>query len=252
MTADPLRDFSRDRAPGRGGKPDRAVAGFLTGGLYAGLALLLAWWPLQHLPVPAETAEITAILLPDTPKKRAIPPPPFVAHLVKPRAEKAAPPAFTIASGAPPQAPAPLPASATQSPLLGGTSGNGPMGQAASGNGTGGNGAATAGCIDAAWMRAVTERVRNFFYYPPAALAVRRTGLVMVHFTVRRDGQIESLRISTSSGDAGLDKAAMDIMQKAQPLPPITDRMHADRVEGELPINFGVRNFTGGGTTGTC
>jgi protein TonB len=252
MSAMPLRDFSRDQAPGRD-RPQRAVAGLLTGGLYAGLAVLLAWWPLRHPPAPAQTAEITAIVLPDPPRARAIaPPPPFAAHRVKPRAEKAAPPAFAIASSVPPQAPAPLPATAAQSPLPGGTAGNGPMGQAASGNGSGGNGAATAGCIDAAWMRAVTERVRQFFYYPPAALAVRRTGLVMVHFTVRRDGRIEGLRISASSGDAGLDKAAMDIIRNAQPLPAITERMHADRVDGELPINFGVRNFSGGGTLGTC
>jgi protein TonB len=101
-------------------------------------------------------------------------------------------------------------------------------------------------------MRAVTERVRQFFYYPAAALAVRRTGLTMVHFEVGRNGQIETLRISKSSGDEELDKAAIDIMQKAQPLPAIPDRMHTDRVDGEMPINFGVRGFTGSSATGTC
>ena len=126
------------------------------------------------------------------------------------------------------------------------------MGQAASGNGTGGNGGALAGCLDAIWMRAVTERVHQFFYYPDAALAVHRTGLVMVHFLVRRNGQIDRLQIGKSSGDDGLDKAAIDIMQKAQPLPPIPDRMHTDRVDGELPINFGVRGFNGGATAGNC
>nr|MBA2590162.1 energy transducer TonB [Alphaproteobacteria bacterium] len=160
---------------------------------------------------------------------------------------------FTIASGAPPQAPAPLAASAAKSsPLLGGTAGNGPMGQAASGNGTGGNGGALSGCFDPAWMRAVSERVSQFFYYPAAALAVHKTGLVMVHFVVRRDGQVDRLQISKSSGDAELDKAATDIMRKAQPLPPIPDRMHTDRVDGELPINFGVRRFNAGATKGNC
>ena len=196
--------------------------------------------------VPARTTtEITASLLPDAPKKRALEPlPPFLAHLVEPRAQEPAP-VFTIA-------PAPLTASAAEtSPLLGGTSGNG-LGQGASGTGTGGNGGTSAGCLDAIWMRAVSERVRQFFYYPAAALAVRRTGLVMVHFGVHRNGQIEKLQISKSSGDEGLDKAALDIVQKAQPLPPIPDRMHTDRVDGELPINFGVGSFSGSSTTGTC
>src|SRR5437764_837617 len=70
------------------------------------------------------------------------------------------------------------------------------MGQAASSNGTGGNGGALASCLDAIWMRAVTERVRQFFYYPDAALAVRTTGVVTMHFTVRRNGQIDRLAIS--------------------------------------------------------
>jgi len=136
--------------------------------------------------------------------------------------------------------------------MLGGTSGNGTMGQAASGNGTNGNGAGLAGCLDPVWMRAVTDRVRQFFYYPDAALASRTTGVVMMHFAVRRNGQIDRLEIGKSSGDKGLDKAATDIMRKAQPLPPIPDRMHTDRVDGELPINFGVRSFNGGAAAGTC
>ena len=85
-----------------------------------------------------------------------------------------------------------------------------------------------------------------------AALAVRTTGVVMLHFAVRRNGRIDRLEIRKSSGDAGLDKAAIDIMRKAQPLPPIPDRMHVDRVDGELPILFGVRSFSGSAATGNC
>jgi len=65
-------------------------------------------------------------------------------------------------------------------------------------------------------------------------------------------GRIDRLAIRKSSGDNGLDKAAYDIMQKAQPLPPIPDRMRTDRVDGDLPINFGVRSFNGKSNTGNC
>ena len=232
----PPREFSRHHIAPRRDRRTRIVAALLTAGFYAGLALL-AWWPLNRVRVPAETPEMTARLLPDAPAKRA-PLPPFLAQLVKPHAKNPPPPAFTIAPEAPPQLSASV---AETSPLQGGMSGG------ASGTGTG-----ASGCLDPAWMHAVTERVRQFFYYPAAALAVRRTGLVMVHFAVRRNGEIERLGISKSSGDQGLDKAAIDIMQRAQPLPPIPDRMHTDRVEGEMPINFGVRSFSGASTTGTC
>jgi protein TonB len=249
----PLSEFPRRSSPARADTTNRVTAGLLTAGLYA-LFALLVWHSFLGAPAQQQTTEIVATLLPDKPKKRVVEPlPPFLAHLIRPRAERPAPPVFTIESGAPPQAPAPLPASAAKSsPMPGGTSGNGMMGQAASGNGTNGNGGALAGCLDPVWMRAVSERVRQFFYYPGPALALRTTGVVTMHFVVRRDGQIEKLEMRKSSGDNGLDKAATEILQKAQPLPPIPDRMHVDRVDGELPINFGVRSFNGSATIGHC
>jgi len=247
----PLSEFSRETSPARAGISSRVLAGVLTAVLYA-LFLLLAWWSSTHRTPPRAT-EVTATLLRDVPKKRTPePPPPFIAPEIRPQAEKPAMPVFTIATGAPPQAPAPLPATTQTSPMLGGTAGTGPMGQAASGNGTGGNGGALGGCLDPLWMRAVTERVRQYFYYPDAAMAAHTTGVVTMHFTVRRNGQIDRLAVGKSSGDDGLDRAAADIMRKAQPLPPIPDRMHVDRIEGEMPVNFGVRTFRGGVTAGHC
>ena len=248
-----LSEFSRGAATVQTDTSSRIGAGVLTVVLYA-LFALLVWRASLTAPIRSVESEIIATIVPDTPKKRAVEPlPPFIAHLIRPRAEKPAPPVFTIASGAPPQTPAPLPASAAlSSPMAGGTSGNGTMGQAASGNGTNGNGAGLAGCLDPVWIRAVTERVRQFFYYPGEALAVRTTGVVTMHFAVRRNGHIDRLEVGKSSGNAGLDKAAIDIMRKAQPLPPIPDRMHVDRVDGDLPINFGVRGFNGGASQGNC
>jgi TonB family protein len=253
MSAAPLSEFSRPHGPAGADNRSRMAAGALTGTLYA-LFALLAWWSLNHVSAPAETTEITARLLPEVPTKRAIEPlPPFLAHLIRPHAEKPALPVFTIATGAPPQAPAPLPASAAKtSPMPGGTAGTGAMGQAASSNGTGGNGGSLAGCLDPIWMRAVTDRVRQFFYYPQAGLSSRIIGVVIVHFVVHRDGHLSALDIGKSSGAEVLDKAAYDIVQSAAPLPPIPDRMHVEQVDGQLAINFGVRNFNGATTIGHC
>jgi protein TonB len=246
----PLSEFPRRSSPARADTSSRVTAGLLTGLLY-GLFALLAWLSYINAPLHPATVEITATLLPDAPNRKPAPPlPPVLAHLIKPRAQSVSPPVFTIASA--PVAPAPLPALAVKSsPMPGGTAGVGAMGQAGSANGSGsGNG--QAGCLDPAWMNAVTERVRQFFYYPGAALALHTTGVVQMHFVVRRDGQVERLGIAKSSGDEGLDMAAADIMHKAQPLPPIPDRMHVDRVDGDLPINFGVRSFNGNATMGYC
>lgn len=247
----PLLKFSRGTAPVRADTSNRVTAALLTAGLY-GLLALVVWRASLVAPANPTEPEIVATLVRDLPKKSVVEPVPPLA-LIGPRAERPAPPVFTIATGAPPQAPAPLPASAaTSSPLTGGTAGDGTMGQAASGNGANGNGAGSGGCLDPVWVRAVTERVRQFFYYPGPALASRITGVALVHFTVRRNGKIDRLQISKSSGNDGLDKAAIDIMRKAQPLPPIPDRMRTDRVEGDLPINFGVRSFNGTPNIGNC
>src|ERR1700758_4203904 len=102
MSAVPLSEFSRPHGPEGADTRSRMIAGLLTGLLYVVFALL-AWWSLTHMPAPAVTAEITASVLPDVPTKRALEPlPPLLAHLIRPRAEKPAPPVFTIASGAPP------------------------------------------------------------------------------------------------------------------------------------------------------
>ena len=245
-----LSEFARGAPPLRADTPTRVTAGVVTALIYASTALLLWLIPVTRPDRPKP--EIVAILLQEPAKKAASAPESPMPELIKPRPpERPAPPVFRIDSGAPLQAPLPLPATALESPMIGGASGGDTIGQA--GGGTGGNGSgAGGGCLDPYWMAAVTGRVRQFFYYPPAALARRTTGVVTIRFGVRRNGQIDRLEIGKSSGDDGLDQAALDILRKAQPLPPIPARMQRERVDGELPVNFGVRNFAGQASAGSC
>jgi len=248
-----LAEFSRDHRPPPAELSDRAAAFFLTAAI-AGLLVLFAshrsWWTATPQSAPAE---IVAQLLRDEPHKQVMPPPPpFVAHLIRPRAVSPAPPSFTLASETPP-APALLPASAAKvSPMAGGTpAGTGTGPQSVSGNGTNGNGNGFSGCFDAAWARSVTDRIRRFFYYPQRARTEHVTGVVVVHLTVKRNGQLNQLEIGKSSGDASLDDAAYDMVKKAQPLPRIPDHMHVDMVDGELPIAFGITGVFKT-STGSC
>lgn len=109
-----------------------------------------------------------------------------------------------------------------------------------------------AGCFDAAWARAVTDHVQQFFYYPGVARALHATGLVMVHFIEGRDGSLDMVEVGKSSGEWALDNAAIDIMRKAQPLPAIPDRMHMDWIDLQLPIDFGIPNLHLTPTPGNC
>lgn len=248
----PPAEFSRDRKPIRVAMSSRVTASVLTSLLYALFALLI--WQ-QTLSSPeSQIAEVTAILLPERPHKQIVPPaPPFLAHFIRPRLETIAPPAFTVASAAP-VAPAQLPASAAKSsPTEGGVpAGTGETGAAPSADGSNGNGDALAGCYDGKWGRAVTERVGQFFHYPGAARARHATGVVMVDFVVRRNGWLDKVEIAQSSGDWALDQAAYDMVRNAQPLPAFSARMHLDRIDLELPVNFGVLGLHLKPSAGDC
>ena len=213
---------------------DRAVAGVLTAAVF-GLFLLIWHGPFGLAPKP-EPIEIVTRLVPNVPiKKMVLDPPPFVTHLIHPPVQSAAPPAFTVATEAPP---APLPTSAAAtSPFAGGAADD--KGQGGSGNGRRGNGSALSGCWDAAWAQAVRDRIGHFYYYPERASHNHVTGVVHVRMLIRQNGRLDRVEIYQSSGNRLLDGAATDMVRKAQPLPAIPERMHADKVDAEMPIAFG-------------
>lgn len=248
----PLAQFARHNRPRGASASSRAIAGALTACLY-GLVALLAWLATPP-PLKMVLSETTAILLPDAPRKMAaLPPPPFLARLIKPHAETVSPPSFTVASAPPPPAPAQLsPSTATVSPLVGGAPSGVSAGDGAasgSANGTNGNGNHISACFDPVWARAVTNRVAHFFRYPRGTNGA--SGTVLMEFTVRRSGWLDGLKVGQSSGNEIFDQAATEAVRRALPLPEIPDRMHTERITVGLPIHFGTPGDTPG-SPGTC
>lgn len=249
-----LAEFSRGHLPARTATSSRAGAAVLTAALYMLVAFLVAhpsFWVPPDPPVPSE---IVASLLPDEPVKKVIvEPPPFLARLIKPPAQSISPPAFTIASDAPP-APAEISASAVKSSPM--TSGlpisADTVGQGGTADGLNGNGNDLAGCYDAAWAKAVSDRIGSYFYYPRSAAQRHVTGVVILHLVIRRSGRLARVEIGKTSGDAALDRAAYEMAQKAERLPRIPDRMHVTQIETALPIEFGVDDPTLKPSIGTC
>ena len=245
----PLADFDRGTRKGGARKSSRAIGAGLTTCLYA----LMALFALLPPPLPPHTmilSETTVVLAPDMPSKTDLPtPPPVPVRLLRPHVESIAPPDFTVATVTPPS-PVPLPAIAPLStPILGGTP-SGPGASAGSGNGIFGTGNAASGCFDAAWARAVRDRIGEFYRYPPSAMGAH--GVVMMQFTVHASGRLEMLKVATSSGNKWLDRAAYDMVHEAQPLPHIPGRMHAMRVIAEMAISFGAAGVGFPGSPDTC
>ena len=65
----------------------------------------------------------------------------------------------------------------------------------------------------------IREKILKNFSYPLVARKLRKSGKVMVAFTVCKDGSVEEISVVESSGFSVLDKKAVDTIKKSCPLP---------------------------------
>ena len=78
--------------------------------------------------------------------------------------------------------------------------------------------------------------------YPPIAKKSKQEGTVLLAFTVNRHGDISESSIKKSSGYPLLDEAAIRMLEKASPLPPVPDDFYPNRNQLPLvmPIEFSL------------
>jgi TonB family protein len=205
---------------------DRLIASLLTLALYVGFGALLKFDMPRRQPTSVSPRETEVSLLPIPPK----PPPPisFIAHFLKERTVNTVPPQFTILN----------PNSNNQSPVAAaemvGTS------STASTAPSNGNGTESSVCIDPAYLASITAHLKPYFVYPPYAVVHRIQGAVYVHFILDKSGTVLFSEVAKGSGFSVLDDAALSLVGRAQPFPPIPDRIRTDRIDGLLPIAFGI------------
>lgn len=87
------------------------------------------------------------------------------------------------------------------------------------------------------WEGQILAHLERFRRYPARARAGREQGTVLVHFTMNRAGMVLSSAIVQKSGSFDLDRAALDTLQRAQPLPHIPNEK-PDTVELTVPVEF--------------
>lgn len=100
---------------------------------------------------------------------------------------------------------------------------------------TGGNPAARQ-----SYLNKVLAHIARYKRYPRAARHDGVTGVVTVTFTVLANGRVSTQLISSSSGDARLDQAALDMLLRASPLAPIPREMGTDQLKLTLPVEFSL------------
>lgn len=92
----------------------------------------------------------------------------------------------------------------------------------------------------ATWEARLLSHLEKYRRYPAAARIRREEGIAYVTFRMNRAGAVLSAEIVRSSGSAMLDRAALDTLKRAQPLPAIPDDK-PDPLELSVPVEFFVR-----------
>ena len=87
----------------------------------------------------------------------------------------------------------------------------------------------------AAILKAWLERHKE---YPRRARQRRHEGVVMLYLVIDRTGHVLEYGVRESSGHTLLDKATIDMLKRAQPLPAMPDDMRRDRLELIVPVQF--------------
>lgn len=158
-------------------------------------------------PVPAPLPEPPP---PPPPPPAAEPPPPQPRPRPRPRPVVARP--AETSSAAPPVAaapnPAPAPRRATGAPP--------------------------------SYLQALAAALERQKRYPEAARTRRAQGVALLYFSMRRDGSVMGWRIARSSGDADLDQAVEQMIQRAR-LPAMPSSMDGDTLSITVPVRFQIR-----------
>lgn len=85
------------------------------------------------------------------------------------------------------------------------------------------------------YQRILLEHIRAYQFYPDNALHL--SGRSQVGFVIERNGAVLQIWIESSSGSAILDRAAMETLRRAQPLPMIPASL-PDTMSILLPVDF--------------
>lgn len=88
------------------------------------------------------------------------------------------------------------------------------------------------------WQRDFALHIKKHKRYPHEAQEMRIQGTARVLFAMDRTGRVLNASISKSSGSPLLDKAAVDLLNRASPLPAPPASMPGENIVYNLPVEF--------------
>ena len=90
------------------------------------------------------------------------------------------------------------------------------------------------------WQKELAAHLDKFKRYPSDRVMKRAE--VVVSFVLDRVGHVLSKRVIKGSGDASFDAAALDMLQRSDPVPPPPPLVADDGLTFSLPVIFHVKN----------
>jgi protein TonB len=88
------------------------------------------------------------------------------------------------------------------------------------------------------WQSALMARLERAKRYPPDARGER--GVALLSFRVDRQGGVHGARIARSSGSAALDREALALTARAQPLPPPPPELTGAQIPVTVPLRYNM------------
>lgn len=216
--------------------------------------------------MPARRSKVAAVIaakpppaisrtIEPVPPPKPNPPPtqPAARAPLKPPVPAPAPPPTKLVQPHPaspaPSAPVPSYATASSStasslaPGSNATSTAGGIGHAAEGSGRSAAGNGSLQGPGDNYLDEVERWVARFRQYPDKAIKDRQEGVVTIGFKFARDGKVLDAWIEKSSGYALLDKAALQMIHDASPLPPVPARYKGNTLTLVMPERFRIGLF---------
>ena len=95
--------------------------------------------------------------------------------------------------------------------------------------------------IAPSWQASLVRQLQHYKRYPAGAQARNEQGVVLLSFSLDRDGHVLAHSIARSSGYADLDNEVMAMIMRAEPLPPFPTSMPQPRIDLTVPIRFSLR-----------
>jgi protein TonB len=95
--------------------------------------------------------------------------------------------------------------------------------------------------IPESWYRAVMAHLGKHKRYPPEARSAHVEGEVELSFTLDSAGRVVSTHINRSSGSPVLDREAVAMLERAQPLPAVPKQVAGGRIALMMPIRYRLK-----------